>query len=81
MSLLKKVFMIITLFYNRFQSLVLAVFVIGVIDLLLYSDIVMTLFLIPEFTPLVLMVLFSFGIYRFLKSRWKRAESSKNKGS
>jgi hypothetical protein len=61
------------LFYNKFQTLILTLFVIGFIDLFAYTDIIITLLALPEFIPIVVVILIAIGLYKYLIKR-------KNKG-
>ena len=60
------------LIYNKLQVLLLSIFVFGILDVLLYSDLLMALIVIPEFTPIVIMIIFGYGLYRFMKYKTKR---------
>jgi len=60
------------LIYNKIQVLLLSIFVFGVLDFLLYSDVLMALIVMPEFTPIVIIIIFGYGFYRFMRYKTKR---------
>jgi hypothetical protein len=70
MGLFRNAYTGLFIFYNKFQTIILSIFVFGVIDLLLYSDILMASIMIPEFTPLIVAVVFVYGLYKYFKY-WK----------
>jgi predicted tellurium resistance membrane protein TerC len=61
-------FRLVTL-YSRFQTLVLSIFVIGMIDLVVYSDAIMAFIAIPELMPVVIIGLLIFGVCKYIFRR------------
>jgi hypothetical protein len=57
------------LVYNKMQIIFLTIFVLGFLDLIIYSDVVYFLFLIPEVTWPVFVVLIAIGVYKWKKIR------------
>lgn len=53
--------------YHKFQHMILTLFFIGLFDLIMYSDGIVSLFAFPELAPLVVLVLIGFGIYNYRK--------------
>lgn len=65
----------VTVLYSRFQTFVLTIFVIGILDFMVYSDAILALMAIPELTPIVIIGLLIFGLVKhFFFRKSKRRE-------
>ncbi|MGD8188892.1 hypothetical protein ACQCN2_02715 [Brevibacillus ginsengisoli] len=64
----------IVIFYHKFQNLILTLFVIGLFDLVVYGDAMISLFAFPEFAPLVVMILLGLGLYKRWRKQRKKTE-------
>ncbi|MDR7074313.1 hypothetical protein [Fictibacillus barbaricus] len=54
------------LVYNKIQLIFLTIFLLGFLDLMIYSDVVYFLFLIPEVTWPIFVILIVIGIYKWV---------------
>ncbi|WCN36770.1 hypothetical protein [Aneurinibacillus uraniidurans] len=52
--------------YSRFQTLILTIFVIGMLDFMVYSDALMASLALPELMPLVIIGLLIFGAVKYV---------------
>ncbi|BAU29029.1 hypothetical protein DFP93_103123 [Aneurinibacillus soli] len=52
--------------YSRFQTLILTIFVLGMLDFMVYSDALMASLALPELTPLVIIGLLIFGVFKYV---------------
>ncbi|HEU4965349.1 MAG TPA: hypothetical protein VFV52_16095 [Bacilli bacterium] len=64
------------LLYNRFQALFLSLFLFGLLDLLVYSDVLMTLFAFPEAVPLAILMLVAFGVWRMVRKKRRKKQAT-----
>ncbi|MDF2723832.1 MAG: hypothetical protein K0Q59_3507 [Paenibacillus sp.] len=57
------------LFYHKFQTVILGFVVLGLLELLAYSDLIVSLFVLPEFVAPVLLILIGIGLYKWFRGR------------
>jgi hypothetical protein len=66
----------VSMMYQRFQSLIMLVFVFGVVELFAYSDLVAVIFRLAEFVPWIIpvfiVVAILWGIYMIYKHKKKQ---------
>ncbi len=80
MKYLKELWINTYMFYERFQMIILGIFVFGIIEFLAYSDAIYVMLAVPEFAPLVIIFLIGYGVYRYIKRRMRyRAKETNNK--
>ncbi|MBN8193353.1 hypothetical protein JI667_14480 [Bacillus sp. NTK074B] len=70
----RKVMTKISLLYVRFQELVMMIFIIGAVDLVLYYDLLVMSLTFVEFSFPIFIILFGYGLVKFLLTRKKSAE-------
>jgi hypothetical protein len=76
LALLKHFSQKVYLFIRRFELLITALFVFGILELVAFSDVFVTLFAIPEAAPIVLIIVAALGIYRFIKFKYSKKKKS-----
>jgi hypothetical protein len=64
------------LVYNKIQIIFLTIFVLGFLDLMIYSDVVYFIFLLPEVTWPIFVFLIALGVYKFLKNKNAKKKNS-----
>lgn len=72
MSFIRKAGIALFVFYNKFQMIILSIFVLGLVDIMLYSDLLTLMTIIPAATPLIIATIIGYGVYKFFKNRNKR---------
>lgn len=68
----RKISTFLYLIYNRFQNIILTIFVVGLLDMMAYSDLVITIVALPEFTPIIISFLIIMGALTYLRRKKKK---------
>lgn len=71
MNYLKKLWVKAYLLYEKFQMIILGLFVFGIVEFLSYSEIIYVTLAMPEFAPIIITLLLGYGVYRIIKRRMK----------
>ncbi|WP_240421265.1 hypothetical protein [Paenibacillus periandrae] len=71
MNHLKKLGVKAYLLYEKFQTIILGIFVFGIVEFLSYSEIIYVTLAMPEFAPIIITLLLGYGVYRIVKRRMK----------
>lgn len=54
-------------FYVKFQALLMSFFVIGIVELAVYSDLFMASMALPEVLPFLILISVAYGIYKKIR--------------
>jgi hypothetical protein len=59
--------------YHKFQTIIITVFVLGLLDVLAFSDLITAIMAIPEFAPILITAIIVLGIVvYFVKRKGKK---------